>query len=42
MDAELMEHVFYNLLLNAVQASRARRRRDGENAPRRTNGGDLP
>ena len=44
-DAELMERVFYNLLLNAAQASRRGRRRDREDARRRRprgNRGDRP
>ena len=36
MDAELMERVFYNLLLNAVQATPAERRGDDQDAGGRT------
>ncbi len=35
-DAELMERVFYNLVLNAAQATAARRRGHGEDARRGT------
>ena len=39
-DAELMERVFYNLVLNAAQATPAGRRRHGEDARRRTHRGN--
>ena len=39
-DAELMERVFYNLVLNAAQATAAGRRRHREDARRRRRGRD--